>query len=86
MKRKLQKEVAALVRKWKRNLAKRIRQEMKVKRTSPSKLAVEVKTSRAVIYRLLNEKETGVTLETLAKVARALRLDLKISFSSSGRR
>ena len=86
MKRKLQKDVEALARKWKRNLARRVRKEMKLKRTSPSGLAAEVKTSRAVVYRLLDERETGVTLETLAKVARALELDLKIKFGRSEKR
>ena len=86
MRRKLEKGVEALAQKWKASLAKRLQQEMNFKRTNPSRLAAEVKTSRAVVYRLLDEKETGVTLETLAKVAQALELDLKISFGRSGRR
>jgi DNA-binding phage protein len=36
-------------------------------------------TSRTVVYRLLDPSDTGVTLETLSRVARALGLGLKVS-------
>jgi len=38
-------------------------------------------TSRTVVYRLLDPKDTGVTLETLSRVARALGLGLKVSLA-----
>ena len=38
-------------------------------------------TSRTVVYRLLDPNDTGVTLETLSRVARALGLGLKVSLA-----
>jgi DNA-binding phage protein len=44
-------------------------------------LAKSMATSRTVVYRLLDPSDTGVTLETLSRVARALGLGLKVSLA-----
>jgi antitoxin HicB len=46
-----------------------------------SALASSMGTSRTVVYRLLDPSDTGVTLETLSRVARALGLGLKVSLA-----
>jgi antitoxin HicB len=54
---------------------------MERKGVSFSALASSMGTSRTVVYRLLDPSDTGVTLETLSRVARALGLGLKVSLA-----
>ena len=56
----------------KRIIAYQIAQEMKRRRLSKSALAVKMKTSRAVLDRLLDPTNSSVTLHTLECVANAL--------------
>jgi len=46
-----------------------------------STLASSMGTSLTVVYRLLDPSDTGVTLDTLSRVARALGLGLKGSLA-----
>jgi antitoxin HicB len=62
-------------------LAGQIREAMDRKGVSFSALASSMGTSRTVVYRLLDPSDTGVTLETLSRVARALGLGLKVSLA-----
>ena len=62
-------------------LAEQIREAMNRKGVTFSALASSMGTSRTVVYRLLDPNDTGVTLETLSRVARALGLGLKVSLA-----
>jgi antitoxin HicB len=62
-------------------LAEQIREAMERKGMSFSALASLMGTSRTVVYRLLDPADTGVTLDTLSRVARALGLGLKVSLA-----
>ena len=62
-------------------LAEQIREAMTRQGVSLSTLASSMGTSRTVVYRLLDTSDTGVTLDTLSRVARALRLGLKVSLA-----
>lgn len=53
-------------------LAYRIEQAMKVRHMSISALAAKMKTSRAVVHRLLDPRNPSVTYTTLSKAAHAL--------------
>jgi antitoxin HicB len=62
-------------------LADQIRDAMERKGVTFAALAGAMGTSRTVVYRLLDPTDTGVTLETLSRVARALGLGLKVSLA-----
>ena len=66
-------------------LAEQIRDAMARQAMSFSALASSMGTSRTVVYRLLDPSDTGVTLDTLARVARALGLGLKVSLARAPR-
>lgn len=67
----------------KKVLADDLAASMERKHISKEALATAMNTSRTVVYRLLDPKDTGVTLETLSKASRALGLELRISFGES---
>lgn len=56
----------------KRVLTWQILQAMKKAKVSQAELARRMKTSRAVVHRLLNEDDPSVTLTTIARAAKAL--------------
>jgi len=64
----------------KRVIAYQIEQEMKAQKITKTKMAQMMDTSRAVIDRLLNPKNSSLTLATLEAATRALgkRLDISI--------
>jgi DNA-binding phage protein len=62
-------------------LAEQIRGAMARQGMSLSALASVMGTSRTVVYRLLDPSDTGVTLDTLSRVAHALGLGLKVSLA-----
>ncbi len=66
-------------------LAEQIRGAMERQAMTFATLAATMGTSRTVVYRLLDPSDTGVTLETLSRVARALGLGLKVSLARSPR-
>jgi len=62
----------------KRVIAYQIEQEMKRRKITKSALALKMKTSRAVLDRLLDPANTSVTLHTLERAAKALDRQLSV--------
>ena len=77
-------EAALLARK--KILADQMIEAMTRAKVSKVQLAKAMRTSRTVVHRLLDPTNTGVTLETLARVATALHLDLQVSLAPARRR
>lgn len=67
-------EVHALAQK--KVLAIRIQKAMQARDMTQTELARRMKTSRTVVHRLLDPSDTGVTLTTIAKASKALRVKL----------
>jgi DNA-binding Xre family transcriptional regulator len=65
---------------FKRALALKVNDMMKEKRMNKSVLAARMRTSRAAVHRLLDPKNTSVTLATLNRAARSLGCKVKIEF------
>ena len=61
-------------------IALQVQEAMKKEQLTQSEVAKRMKTSRAVLQRLLDPKVTSVTLNTLERVASALGKTLLISF------
>ena len=62
----------------KRAVALKLDDLMKKNQVNKSALAVQMRTSRAAIHRLLDPKNTSVTLATLTRAARSLGRKVKI--------
>ncbi len=65
---------------FKRALALKVNYMMKEKRMNKSAMAARMRTSRAAVHRLLDPKNTSVTLATLNRAARSLGCKVKIEF------
>jgi DNA-binding Xre family transcriptional regulator len=65
---------------FKRALALKVNDMMKEKRLNKSAMAARMRTSRAAVHRLLDPKNTSVTLATLNRAARSLGCKVKIEF------
>lgn len=65
----------------KRVLAYQVEQEMKQRNLSKTEMARRIGTSRAALDRLLDPKNTSITLQTLSKVAQTLGKRLQISLT-----
>jgi len=65
---------------FKRALALKVNDMMKEKRMNKSALAARMRMSRAAVHRLLDPKNTSVTLATLNRAARSLGSKVKIEF------
>ena len=63
---------------WKRALARQLRRLLEQRELTKSEMAARMKTSRAVVDRLLDESNPSVTLATLEKAASALGAKLRI--------
>ena len=65
----------------KKTLSLQLRQAMKRRSFSQSRLAKEMRTSRTVINRMLDPSDTGVTLATLSRASQVLglRVDIRLS-------
>lgn len=63
----------------KKVIADQLRAAMTRRKVTPAMMARMMRTSRPVVYRMLDADNTGLTLETLAKASHALDLDLKVS-------
>ena len=61
-------------------IALQVQEAMKKEQLTQSEVAKRMKTSRAVLQRLLDPKISSVTLNTLERVANALGKTLHISF------
>jgi DNA-binding Xre family transcriptional regulator len=59
-------------------IAWQIEQAMKKDNLTKTELAARMRTSRAALNRLLDEKDTSLTLTTLAGVAKALGKELRV--------
>lgn len=66
----------------KRVLAWEIERAMKDADVSQTELARRMKTSRAVVHRLLDPNDTAVTLATLTRVALALGRIVRLRFAA----
>ncbi len=64
----------------KRALAFQVEREMKQRQLSKSEMASRMKTSRAAVDRLLDPRNTSITLATLGRVAAALGKNLSVEF------
>jgi DNA-binding Xre family transcriptional regulator len=67
----------------KRVISWQLLEAMNARRITKTEMAARMHTSRAVVNRLLDEEDTGVTLATLARASMALGVPLKIEFSPS---
>jgi DNA-binding Xre family transcriptional regulator len=65
---------------FKRALVLKVNDMMKEKRMNKSAMVARMRTSRAAIHRLLDPKNTSVTLATLNRAARSLGCKVKIEF------
>jgi predicted XRE-type DNA-binding protein len=66
----------------KRVLAWQILQAMKQSGVSQAELARRMKTSRAVVHRLLDETDPSVTLSTISKAAAALGRSVQLQLAA----
>jgi len=66
----------------KRVVAWQIQKAMKAKNLTKTALAARMGTSRAALDRLLDDKDTGLTLATLDRVARALGKRVRIELAA----
>jgi antitoxin HicB len=60
----------------KKRLAAKIERAMARQKMTQVELARAMRTSRTVVHRLLDPRDTSVTLATLAKASKALRVKL----------
>ncbi len=67
----------------KRVIAWQLEKLMKSRHISKTEMASRMRTSRAVVNRLLDEDDTSVTLATLARASLAVGAPLKIEFSGN---
>src|SRR5438132_12595131 len=68
-----------------KTLSLQLRQAMKRRSVSQSRLAKEMRTSRTVINRMLDPSDTGVTLATLTRASQVLGLRVDIRLRGSRR-
>ena len=66
----------------KRVLAWEIAQAMKAGKVSQAELARRMKTSRAVVHRLLDASDPSVTLATISKAATALGRSIRVKLAA----
>lgn len=67
----------------KRVIAWQLAEAMKAERITKKVLAERMHTSRAHLDRLLDASDTGMTLETMARVAQALGRQLRVEFAEA---
>jgi hypothetical protein len=66
----------------KRVLAWELSQAMKKAKISRAELARRMRTSRAVVHRLLDENDPSVTLATISRAATALGRDVRVRLAA----
>lgn len=66
----------------KRVLAWELAQAMKAGKVSQAELARRMKTSRAVVHRLLDASDPSVTLATISKAATALGRNIRVKLAA----
>ena len=67
----------------KRVLAWQVQQGMKAKGLSKVAMAKRMRTSRSALDRLLDHSDTGLTIDTLARAARALGYRIKVELKAA---
>jgi len=67
----------------KRVIAWQIAEAMRIQGVNKTDLALRMKTSRAQLNRLLDDADTGLTLDTLSRAAQALGCRLKIELAAA---
>ena len=67
----------------KRVIAWQIAQSMKAQKVTKTEMAARMHTSRMVVNRLLDEKDTSVTLATLARASAALGTSLRFELATA---
>ena len=67
----------------KRVIAWQIAQSMKAQKVTKTEMASRMHTSRMVVNRLLDEKDTSVTLATLARASAALGTSLRFELGTA---
>lgn len=67
----------------KRVIAWQIAQSMKAQNVTKTEMAARMHTSRMVVNRLLDEKDTSVTLATLARASAALGTSLRFELGTA---
>ena len=77
----IQEEVTAAA--IKRVIAWQLAEAMKKRHITKTEMAARMRTSRAVINRLLDEDDTSVTLATLARASVAVGIPLKMELLSN---
>ena len=77
----IQEEVTAAA--IKRVIAWQLAEAMKRMHITKTEMAARMRTSRAVVNRLLDEDDTSVTLATLARASLAVGIPLKIDLSTN---
>ncbi|MCL1960404.1 MAG: helix-turn-helix domain-containing protein [Desulfovibrionaceae bacterium] len=77
----LREEITAAA--MKRVIAWQLAQAMKTRKISKTEMAARMHTSRMVVNRLLDEKDTGVTLATLARASVALNAPLRFELDAA---
>ncbi len=65
----------------KRILAYQVQEEMKRLNINKTDLATKMNTSRSALNRILDPKNTSISLKSMEKIARSLNKKLTISFS-----
>ncbi|MGH8454036.1 MAG: Fis family transcriptional regulator [Nevskiales bacterium] len=73
---------AVSARAMKRVIAWQIQQAMKKKGVSKMVMAKRMHTSRSALDRLLDESDTGLTIDTLARAAQALGYRIKLELKT----
>lgn len=72
----------ATARAIKRVIAWQFQEAMKAKRVTKSAMAKKMRTSRSALDRLLDENDTGLTIDTLSRAAQALGYRVKLELAA----
>lgn len=67
----------------KRVIAWQLAEAMKTQGLTKTAMAARMHTSRSMLNRLLNEKDTGLTIETLGRAAQALGYRVKVELAAA---
>jgi methylphosphotriester-DNA--protein-cysteine methyltransferase len=67
----------------KRVIAWQLAEAMKAEKITKKAMAERMRTSRAHLDRMLDAGDTGMTLETMARAARALGRTLRVEFATN---
>lgn len=69
----------------KKIISDELTEAMRLRRITRTALAARMGTSRTLVNRLLDPKDTSVTFATLSRASRALHLELRVTLSAPKR-